>query len=383
MKLLFEDFGALKHIEHIEDFIFSSSMSEVKEMLHSIIRDLSSGAKSPTIQGKVDGAPAMVIGTDPESGKFFVATKAVFNKIPKVAFSKEDVSSLYKGELADKLRLAFDMFSSVWPTGKIYQGDFMFDNSLKQRKSIDGQDYITFRPNTLLYAIPIDTPTGKKVAKAKIGMAWHTEYTGKSLSQLASEPISSKDPITRKGSPDIWSITTNIQNLSKVLFSNPERDNIYKRIENLNDVSLDIKDNDIVQMIRQYVNSEIKVGTRDLTIERFKQFILYDRHKSISSLKQDKAIKGKEEKYDRIMDTVITSNLSDIFTTHSDIVDIKMTIYRQLMKIKRFNVFIPTDNGLKVTDEEGLVVFAGDKVIKIVDRLEFSKNNFTVQKDWV
>ena len=91
----------LKHIEHPEDTIFTGDLSVLNWF---------------TTQGKlslkIDGCPAIVWGTNPENGKFFVGTKSVFNKVKKmICHSHEEIDRLYpskKKDLAEKLHLSFD-----------------------------------------------------------------------------------------------------------------------------------------------------------------------------------------------------------------------------------------------------------------------------------
>ena len=66
----------------------------------------------------------------------------------------------------------------------VIQGDFLFSNKDVKKDTIDGQKYTTFHPNTIIYAIPYDQ--AKEVRDAKIGIVWHTTYTGKDFSSMKS-----------------------------------------------------------------------------------------------------------------------------------------------------------------------------------------------------
>ena len=152
----------LKHIEHPEDTILTGDLSAINWF---------------TIQGKVslkiDGCPAIVWGTNPENGKFFVGTKSVFNKVKKmICHSHEEIDILYskKPDLADKLHSCFD---NLVRTDRIYQGDLL---------GLGGDDY--YQPNTIGYLFPYKIDHN-------IIIAPHTEYvaTGNTLVETHAIPL--------------------------------------------------------------------------------------------------------------------------------------------------------------------------------------------------
>ena len=86
------------HLDHLEDLIFTG-----RGQLLDALREIYSGVR---LSVKWDGAPAIVFGTDPRNGKFFVGTKSVFNKVKvKICYDQEDIDKYYKGTVADILRL--------------------------------------------------------------------------------------------------------------------------------------------------------------------------------------------------------------------------------------------------------------------------------------
>ena len=108
------------------------------------------------VSAKIDGCPAIVWGTDPATGTFFVGTKAVFNKVKiRIAHSHEEIDQHYEGELAEKLHACFDALPR---TDKIYQGDFI---------GYGGDD--NYKPQVVQYVFP-------KVVTQSVIIAPHTMY---------------------------------------------------------------------------------------------------------------------------------------------------------------------------------------------------------------
>ena len=149
------------HIEHPEDTILTGDLS---------VLDWFCSMKGAKASLKMDGAPAIVWGTNPTTGNFFVGTKSVFNKKKiKINETHEDIKRNHPDEdLAEKLHTCLDCLPR---TDEIYQGDFIGY----------GGDH-TFQPNTLVYSFD-------EVIEHDIIIAPHTVYdcpTGKLSEAIAS-----------------------------------------------------------------------------------------------------------------------------------------------------------------------------------------------------
>ena len=172
------------HLTHVEDRIIIDGTQGGKEAI-KILREMGkflsgSGGAATAVTTKWDGAPAVICGTDPADGEFFVGTKSVFAKTePKVCKTNADIQKQYSGVLAEKLKASLKYLSEAGIQG-VLQGDLMFTND-KKTESINGEQYITFRPNTITYAADPKSPLGKQINAAKIGIVFHTKYTGASL----------------------------------------------------------------------------------------------------------------------------------------------------------------------------------------------------------
>ena len=176
------------HLEHLEDDIINRGSAGGVNAINFLksVRDMlagNSGAKINTTV-KWDGAPAIICGVNPENGKFFVGTKSVFNVTPKINYTTADIRRNHSGAVAQKLSVCLNHLSSL-NIKQILQGDLLFTND-KKSASIDGEKMITFTPNTITYAVQASSNIGKKIARAKMGIVFHTMYTGKDMKSLSA-----------------------------------------------------------------------------------------------------------------------------------------------------------------------------------------------------
>src|SRR6056300_1882145 len=115
------------HMTHIEDKVIYGGVKGTREAILALrsLRDSLGGVHDGNVSVKWDGAPAVFAGTDPSDGRFFVAKKGIFNKDPKVYKSEADVRADTSGDLADKLKLAFNELKNIG-IKDVIQGDIMF-----------------------------------------------------------------------------------------------------------------------------------------------------------------------------------------------------------------------------------------------------------------
>ena len=187
LETLTEDKGGKNlHLEHLEDEIINYGVSGGRAAINFLqsLRDMLSGSSRSSINMTVkwDGAPAIFAGIDPEDGKFFVAKKSVFNVNPKLYKTNEEIDNDLSGNLNSKFKIALKEFSKLGIKG-VLQGDLMFTDDI-ERTTIEGVVYYTFQPNTIVYAVPVDSDLGRVINKSKIGVVWHTTYTGNSLPDM-------------------------------------------------------------------------------------------------------------------------------------------------------------------------------------------------------
>ena len=204
------------HMTHIEDLVLDGGVKGARQAILALraLRDMLSGnAKAPVdVTVKWDGAPAVFAGLDPSDGEFFVAKKGIFNANPKVYKSHEDIKADTSGDLQKKLILAFDNLKDLGITDVI-QGDFMFEKGDLKKEKINGIQHTTFHPNTIVYAIPTGSALEKQISKAKIGIVWHTAYSGSTFETMRAEFGKEIVPKLKKSS-NVWMQDATLPDLS-------------------------------------------------------------------------------------------------------------------------------------------------------------------------
>ena len=196
------------HLEHLEDEIINGGMAGAKTALLFLnsLTDMLSGSSTSklTVTTKWDGAPAVFAGINPENGKFFVATKSLFNKVPKINYTNADIKSNHGTEgPVNKLKVALKYLPELNMDG-IYQGDIMFTKEDLEQENIDGVTSLTFTPNTITYAVPDDSDLASTIRKSKIGVVWHTTYKGSTIADLSASFGVDASKFTK--TKNVWSV---------------------------------------------------------------------------------------------------------------------------------------------------------------------------------
>ena len=399
---LFEDKNT--HLEHLEDEIINNGLKGAKTAVRFLnsLRDMLNGVGkgSTKITVKWDGAPAVFAGINPENGKFFVATKSLFNKTPKINYTNADIKTNHGSEgPTDKLKAALKHLPKLNMPG-IFQGDIMFTKDDLKQENIDGVSSLTFTPNTITYAVPDDSELASTIRRASIGIVWHTKYTGKTIAGLkASFGVDASKFSTTK---NVWSQDAGVKNVSKA--AGLDKKGIKSLDAKINQIKGAIKkaggffnalakEKKILSLggqLKIFFNSKIRAGmqlsdTKKLVVEFHKYYV--DRMtKEIGSKKRE----DTKKKYKKIQDAA-TKDLRKYkaevyfaFATYLAIREAKMIVVNQLNKIEGIGTFLKTSKGFKVTAPEGYVAINAKtgKAIKLVDRLTFSHANFTIAKNW-
>jgi hypothetical protein len=393
----------LTHLEHVEDAIFDFGVAGAKEalkILGDVAHSLEGHSKrAVNIQAKVDGAPAVIAGIDPESGKFFVGTKALFNKTPKINYTNADVDRNHAGGLADKLKAALKHFPKMKLKG-IYQGDFMFTPDDLKKETIDGEKYITFTPNTITYAVPLDSDLAKTIIKSKVGVIWHTTYTGDTIADLKANFKININQFTKQ--KDVWFTDTNFRDASgTATLTASEMKKIKSKLASATKElgKLDTKSmgklfgkTELSKLVKVYINSQVRKGeqfdNKQKAVGTFIDFVTADYQKKMDKLKSQKGKDKKQLQLDSFIKELRSGKLAGTFAHtlewHNTVIDIKMMIVKKLEKVNQIPAFVKTDTGYKVTGPEGFVAIdtLSNSAVKLVNRMEFSRNNFNIAKSW-
>jgi len=407
-EMLLEDKGGKNlHLEHLEDEIINYGVDGGRAAINFLrsLRDMMAGSSRSSVNMTVkwDGAPAIFAGVDPEDGKFFVAKKSVFNVNPKLYKTNKEIDDDLSGALNSKFKVALAEFSKLGIKG-VLQGDLMFTDDVSEEK-IDGTSYLTFQPNTIVYAVPVDSKLGAIINKSKIGIVWHTTYTGDTLQDMTASFGANISSLKKPSS--IWMDDATYKDTSgRATFTATETANITNILSQTGKTFQKINANGlrkflIVQngmtgaiagaSLKTYNNSKVRAGEKiknpAVHAAGYEKWVFDSIQKQIDKVKSP----AGKKKYEAMQKEYVrevkkhTRNLVQVITFQNLLVDAKMQIVKKLNSVKGLtDTFIKTANGFKVTNPEGFVAI--DRVsggaVKLVDRMEFSFNNFTAIKAW-
>jgi hypothetical protein len=395
--------GANLHLEHIEDEVLNRGVAGTRDAINFLqsLRDMLAGHASSKVNvtTKWDGAPAVFCGINPDNGKFFVGTKGVFNANPKLNYTDADIDVNHpSGGLNAKLKVALRYLPKLGIKG-ILQGDMMFSKGDIKTQTIDGQEYITFQPNTIVYAVPSDSKLAKSMVDAQMGIVFHTSYTGKTFSDMkASFNIDINHLTTTK---DVWFRDAYFVDASgTVTFTEQETKILNSHLslagttfQSINALTLNrIAASEIVlTYIKTFNNTKVREGMeiKDTTAHTndLIRWVEAKLNKDISDAKKEETKQKRIKEKTEIMRFFRGSarDLKSIFDLMNHLVASKNMIVGKLQQMKQVtNTFLRTDDGFKVTNPEGFV--AVDKLkgnaVKLIDRLEFAHANFNAAKAW-
>jgi hypothetical protein len=406
-QMIQEDKGGKNlHLEHLEDEILNYGVDGGRAAINFLrsLRDMMAGATRSSVNMTVkwDGAPAIFAGIDPSDDTFFVAKKSVFNVSPKLYKSDAEIDDDLSGTLNSKFKVALAELSKLGIKG-VLQGDLMFTDDV-DTDTIDGVNYYTFQPNTIVYAVPVNSDFGKKIKAASIGIVWHTTYTGDTLQGMKAS--FGANIAVLKNPSSVWMDDATYKDTSGTsTFTAAETEAVTKILSDTGKTFQTINSGKLKgflklqgQMtgtlagasLKTYNNSKVRAGekiTNPMAHSKGYEAWVYDSiQKQIDKAKSDK---GKA-KYEAMQKEYIrelrkyTMTLTSVIKFQNLLVDAKSMIVNKLDKVKSIDTFIKTANGFKVTNPEGYVAI--DRVsggaVKLVDRMEFSFNNFTAIKSW-
>ena len=389
-----------------DDLVFNEGVVGLRKAINFLqdLRDMLAGHTKNKITATVkwDGAPAIFAGVDPTDGKFFVAKKGVFNKNPKIYKTQADIDAELSGELRDKFTIALKEFSKLGIKSGVYQGDLMFTQSDLKKETISGETYITFHPNTIVYAVPYNSELGRSIRTAKIGVVWHTTYTGNSFDTMkASFGQTIVNKLTKN--KNVWMDDANYKDYSGVAtFTATETQvvtnilsNVGKLFQQVDAAAINYisNDPDLLMQVKTFNNSKVRAGqtiSNPTTHVRELFHYISDKYqKEIDSKKTEKSKQQWEEKKKKVMKFFVDhpiAEIAKIFQLMNLIVEAKAHIITKMNEAGHIKTFLKTTSGFKTTGVEGFVAIdhLSGGAVKIVDRMEFSKSNFSadVLKGW-
>jgi len=389
------------HMTHVEDLLFDEGYQGVKKALNHLAQtaDMLSGHSTKgQISVKWDGRPAIIAGTDPKDGKFFVGTKGVFAKTPKLNKTPADIRKNHAGieDLQRKLLLALKHFRKLDFQG-ILQGDVMFTKGDISNANIGGVEHIVFKPNQISYAVPANSELAKELLAAEIGIVWHTAYSGGPEMADMEASFGAQAP---KGNSKVWSQNAMYKDLTGIAtLTAIETQQVKTGLDNLQGILQKInanrfntlmKNEEFIKYIAIFVNSRIRAGETQVDNAQvfLKEFIdYYDSRmqKEIDALKggmDSPAGQARVKKIEanRAFIEDNSNTLLAILAVYKQIIQLKSILVTKLSKVESIGTFYKTDDGYEVGTPEGFVAI--DHIggaVKLVDRLEFSRRNFLNQ----
>ena len=391
------------HLEHLEDEIINNGYEgglNAVEFLKSLRNMLTGSSKSKVnLSVKWDGAPAVFCGINPENGKFFVGSKSIFNVTPKINYTQADIRKNHEGGLADKLSVCLKELPKLNIRG-IVQGDLLFTPGDIKSVSIRGENAIAFRPNTITYAVPENTDLAKKILQAKLGIIFHTTYTGRKMSDLKASFGVNVNRFTK--TPSVFFDDASYKDASGVATFSATESEQYDSLLRMAMGSIS-KGKRILDLLKRQTNL-LSVGARlkiffntmireGQTIGNVKR-LQADFRKYYASVLDDEVSTKKTEAAKRKYETIRNEGLRFI-DSYSDEIYFAIASYVTLQRVKNYLVskmnqiksigtFLQKNNGFEVTNPEGYVaVDRMGNAGKLVDRLEFSTANFSLAKNWI
>jgi len=404
MRFLVEAATKNLHMEHLEDEVLNGGVNGTRGSIMFLrsLRDMLSGhaTSSTNVTVKWDGSPAIVAGIDPASKEFFVSYKSM----KKLNFSQADVEDNFDGPLATIYSQLMRYLPNLKISGNAYQGDVLWtQESQKVQQTIDGEDYITFTPNTITYAVPMESDLAKKILRAKVGIVFHTTYNTSSADHVDDLSASFGADISAfTVSDDVWVIDSTFTDVSgsatftkrdtkKLNLMMSEIGKLFNQIDGrfLDNIALDDK---LKIYIKAFLNNKIRSGEYIGNPKTdTKDFLIYINNRLNVEVGKLKSVAGRERKQlmaDQIIKNLKgnTKQLGNVFKLMALINNAKLFILQKLEEVRGLtNAFIRTDTGFKVTRPEGFVAidrFNKNKGLKLVNRLEFSQANFNIEKNW-
>jgi len=384
------------HLEHIEDIVLTDGYTggqAVIDYYRGLLVTLQGTSVQPLkVSVKWDGAPAVVCGTNPDNGKWFVGTKSVFAQTPKINYTKSDIARNHgTDDLGQKLLKCLVHIKKLNIQG-VVQGDLLFTEDDLTRKPIGGKQNITFTPNTITYAVEEGTDIAKQIEAAKVGIIFHTTYVGDSLSSMEAQAGADVQSFTQN--PSVFFDNASYKDVSgSAKFTKEETAKFIQQIDNLEKLLVNIPRNlsdmfkgnqDFVPYFQMFINDQVKQGNLPSNANQFvlgfRKFYADRMQQQIAGLKAQKALALRQQKM-KDMPTFLNRlkrPIQAMLNFYRQTQSMKALVLQKMNQAMQIGSFSQTENGLEVTEPEGFVaVDRQGGAVKLVDRLGFSRRNLT------
>jgi len=381
---------------HVEDKVLYGGVDGTRQAILAL-RDLKNKIKhnEGNVSVKWDGAPSIFAGTDPNDGKFFVAKKSLFNKNPKVYKSFDDIDNDVSGQLADKLKQCLTYLPQLGIQG-VVQGDFLFGHDDLKIETINGKEYVIFHPNTIAYAVPVGSMAANNIQRAKVGIVFHTNYTfGDNSGDFATLRANyGFDLRAINKSDDVFVISSMMNIPSNNMDTNDVSEELSQCGKLFNQISSEtlkgLQSSELSSLIEQFNNSYVRqgkdIGDSRRHLSNFIAWLTSKYEAQIAARKTDRGKASQRQKLDNLLSFFTTNDVKKVFDLQKRLVIAKLKLINTLDIINEVKTFVKTVDGYAATKAEGYVAIdtLGGDAVKLVDRMEFSYNNFSpdILKGW-
>lgn len=381
------------HFPHLEDLVFlGNNLGEGCARVLDIVGDWIRG-DNPTqyMTLKWDGSPSLVMGKDPMTQKHFVATKSIFNKIPKVNYTAEDIVMNHgkNPNLCKVLFLALDLTHRSTPT-QILQGDMLYTPEDLKYFTFDGLEYLGFKTNTIQYAVKKGSPEANRIMESEMGIHFHSTLIGQSVTSLRS--IYYVDPLSIGIVQGLYPLNT--LSSSKILPRNVSEEigeqwgrvcTSYRWVcSSMISEYCGFLSDGLYKWLLQYENERVRSNLGYFTGESYfddaRNWIANKFLNKQSTLKQVHAIKQCQKMAGEILDSLdrLQDLLIRVFDFQQQVVLLKEFLITKYSENSKYSCFVEEGGKLRRTNHEGLVLHDRrvSMPIKLVNRSEFSRLNF-------
>jgi len=393
------------HLTHVEDLLYDEGAAggdKIFTYLESLFDELKGSTPKAQLRTtvKIDGSPAVCLASSyPGVPGPFVGTKMTFSpRAPQIYQTPDEIDAKY-GEipdLANKLKVALSIIPQLGiPAGEVWKGDFLFTEEDLRVHNIDGTDYVTFQPNTIVYAAPVDSDIGHKIMDSRVGIALHTRYGGDDLKTAESTASFDIDANQLNSLPDAFIIDANMPSIAgSVTLTAEETSSVSSTLSSAKEMFNSIRDfieevslnSTYVDILNTYENQAIRTssGETQFTEGYVDNLIKWVQDKYTADAETKKTDKGRAGVLER-RDAIVAffgvtnrENFIALFELQHSIVRIKNFLIKKLNNLSKLVPFDREEDGtLRITNNEGFAVSDIEgSIIKLVDRLGFSRKNF-------
>ena len=275
----------------------------------------------------------------------------------------------------------------------------MFTKPELKKETIQGEQYITFHPNTIVYAVPAKSDLAKKILSSKVGIVFHTAYKGGSFEDMkASYGVNTSN----FRSKDVWSQDAMLRDMTRFTMTKKDTEEVNANLSNAGRIFNKISattlrtleaNQSLAQTIETFNNTFVRkgqvIGNTKTHVEKLIKYIEQKFKKEIDKRKTEKGKSVQQKKLDDVLKFFSPQNkisLQMMFELQKSIVLAKLKLINILNKLNSTQTFLKTKNGYQTTGQEGYVAIdkLGGDAVKIVDRMEFSYANFSpdILKGW-